>query len=149
MNCDALMRWEWEGGTPASGDRRDEVVRTNPAEPTQVQSQPMTGVSRRMERRLSDPRSRKVGRAMAASADRQLLSRLLLVLASLAAVLCRSRAGDGAGARAAAIGVGRLRGSLADRLRSRSQLRHSLCHACVSLRPCRPLPTTARNDCSS
>ena len=42
MNCDALMRWEWEGGTRASVDRRDEVVRTNPAEPTQVQSQPMT-----------------------------------------------------------------------------------------------------------
>ena len=43
MNCDALMRWEWDGGTRASVDRRDEVVRTNPAEPTQVQSQPMTG----------------------------------------------------------------------------------------------------------
>jgi hypothetical protein len=43
MNCDALMRWEWEGGTRASVDRLDEAVRTNPAEPTQIQSQPITG----------------------------------------------------------------------------------------------------------
>jgi hypothetical protein len=42
MNCDALMRWEWEGGNRASVER-DEVVRNNAAEPTQIESQPMSG----------------------------------------------------------------------------------------------------------
>jgi hypothetical protein len=37
MSYDALMRWEWEGGTPASVS---EPARAKPAENTDIRSQP-------------------------------------------------------------------------------------------------------------
>ena len=76
-----------------------------------------TGVSGRGKLRPSRAYRRKVGEAMAANADR----RLLVARSGVARRRPRrSRIGDGARARAAAIRVDRIRGPLADRLRSRS-----------------------------
>jgi hypothetical protein len=61
MSCDALMRWEWEGGTPASVS---EPARAKPAENTDIGSQPTS----------RGQRARRVAP----------VSRALLVLASLA-----------------------------------------------------------------
>lgn len=43
MSFDALMRWEWEGGTPASVRNRDEAVHTKPETDTHMGSQAATG----------------------------------------------------------------------------------------------------------
>jgi hypothetical protein len=43
MSYDALMRWEWEGGTPASVSERDEAARNEPAENTLTLPQPTKG----------------------------------------------------------------------------------------------------------
>jgi hypothetical protein len=39
---DALMRWEWEGGTPAAASGQREGARAEPASPLE-QSQPLWG----------------------------------------------------------------------------------------------------------
>jgi hypothetical protein len=43
MSFDALMRWEWEGGTPASMRDRDEAAHTKPAKDTHPRSQAANG----------------------------------------------------------------------------------------------------------
>jgi hypothetical protein len=40
MSHDALMRWEWEGGTPISAGERDEAVGAEQAENAPVRPQP-------------------------------------------------------------------------------------------------------------
>ena len=40
MSFDALMRWEWEGGTPTSGNDPAEAAHTKPAENTHTRLQP-------------------------------------------------------------------------------------------------------------
>jgi hypothetical protein len=40
MSYEALMRWEWEGGTPASVSERDESRRPRRAENTHIRSKP-------------------------------------------------------------------------------------------------------------
>jgi hypothetical protein len=40
VSYDALMRWEWEGGTPAFASGRDEAARAEPAETTLTGPQP-------------------------------------------------------------------------------------------------------------
>jgi hypothetical protein len=43
VSSDALMRWEWEGGTPASPSRRAEGARAESAQHTLDPSQPTDG----------------------------------------------------------------------------------------------------------
>jgi hypothetical protein len=43
VSSDALMRWEWEGGTPASPSRRDEGARAESAQNTLDPSQRTDG----------------------------------------------------------------------------------------------------------
>jgi hypothetical protein len=43
MSFDALMRWEWEGGTPASMRDGDEAAHTKPAKNTRMGSQATNG----------------------------------------------------------------------------------------------------------
>ena len=40
MSYEALMRWEWEGGTPASISEGDEPTRAKRAENTHIRSKP-------------------------------------------------------------------------------------------------------------
>jgi hypothetical protein len=46
MSYDAVMRWEWEGGAPASVSERDEATRAEPAEDTLTRQQPTNRVLR-------------------------------------------------------------------------------------------------------
>ena len=147
------MRWEWEGGTATSGKDRDEPAPGEPAgKKTHNRSQPTNRRQRALESRLSHPCIREVGKPMATNADRQLLSRVVLVLASLARHPRRGGAGDGASARAADLGVDRVRGPLADRLRYRGGCDIGCATPpCLSARPChcrRPsAPTSRRSRC--
>ena len=50
MSFDALMRWEWEGGTPTSGNDPAEAAHTKPAENTHTRLQP---TNRRQKARRS------------------------------------------------------------------------------------------------
>ena len=43
MSYDALMRWEWEGGTPASVIERNKAARAEPAQNTRAEPQPTQG----------------------------------------------------------------------------------------------------------
>ena len=119
MSYDALMRWEWEGGTPASVSERSEAT---PAEPVEKCAHSATADERAsagaVELRPSRAYRRKVGKAMAANADRRFSCSCSCGVARRRPR--RSSIGDGARARAAAVGVDRIRGPLADRLRSRS-----------------------------
>jgi hypothetical protein len=52
MSHDALMRWEWEGGTPAAVSERDESTHAEPAEDTRTRPQT---TSRRQRTRRPEP----------------------------------------------------------------------------------------------
>ena len=63
MSFDALMRWEWEGGTPTSGNDPAEAAHTKPSENTHTRPQPAN--RRRRARRVASvsllPRERWQG----------------------------------------------------------------------------------------
>jgi hypothetical protein len=46
MSYDALMRWEWEGGTPASVSERGEATRAEPVKNTLTRPRPTNGRQR-------------------------------------------------------------------------------------------------------
>jgi hypothetical protein len=66
MSHDAVMRWEWEGGTPASINERGEAASAEPAATVRIPPQPNRNASGRpatsspvpTERRQSDSRER-------------------------------------------------------------------------------------------
>jgi hypothetical protein len=43
ISYDALMRWEWEGGTPAPAIERNKAARAEPATNTRAEPQPRQG----------------------------------------------------------------------------------------------------------
>ena len=47
MSYDAIMRWEWEGGTPASVSERREATPAEPVRNALTRPRPRTGVSGR------------------------------------------------------------------------------------------------------
>jgi hypothetical protein len=53
MSFDALMRWEWEGGAPASIRDRDEAAQTKPAKNMHVGSHSQATNRRQKPRRAT------------------------------------------------------------------------------------------------
>jgi hypothetical protein len=51
MSFDALMRWEWEGGAPASKHDRDEAAHTKPTKNTHMGSHSQAANGRQKARR--------------------------------------------------------------------------------------------------
>ena len=88
MSYDALMRWEWEGGaaTPGNGPRRAGARRARRRTRTVGRSRP-TGARGPTRVASVSPVHSGGWQGDGTNADRQLLSRVVLVLASLAAVL--------------------------------------------------------------
>jgi hypothetical protein len=61
MSHDAFMRWEWEGGTPASINERGEAVSAEPAATARVAPQPKRDPRGRRAATSSLPPERRKG----------------------------------------------------------------------------------------